>query len=82
VVGEYFADLLVERCVIVELKTAKALSGTDVAQCLNYLKATKLTVCLLFNFGAPRLEFKRIVSDFRDAGGSRPPRRRRRGLHP
>lgn len=60
-VGEFFADLLVEGCVIVELKTTRALDDIHSAQCLNYLKATGLTVCLLVNFGKPRAEIKRFV---------------------
>jgi GxxExxY protein len=64
IVGEYAADLLVEDCVLVELKAAKALDQVHVAQCLNYLKATGLQVCLLLNFGKPRVEIKRLVNDF------------------
>jgi GxxExxY protein len=63
-VGKFFANLLVEGCVLVELKAAKALDVAHFAQCLNYLKATGLTVCLLINFGNPRAEFKRIVRNF------------------
>ncbi len=62
--GEYYADLLVEDEVIVELKSAKALDDANVAQCLNYLKATGLSVCLLLNFGKGRVEVKRLVRDF------------------
>ena len=57
VVGDYTADLLVE------LKVAKAIDEIHHAQCLNYLKATGLHLCLLLNFGKPRLEIKRIVLD-------------------
>ena len=64
VVGEFAADLLVDESVIVELKAVKALDEIHSAQCLNYLKATGLTVCLLVNFGKPRAEIKRIVLDF------------------
>ena len=62
VVGEYCADLLVEACVIVELKAAKALDEVNMSQCLNYLKATELKICLLLNFGRPKLEIRRIVN--------------------
>ena len=62
-VGEYFADLLVEERVIVELKSARALDDVHSAQCLNYLKATGLTICLLVNFGKPRAEIKRLIWD-------------------
>ena len=64
VVGEFTADLLVEERVLVELKAAKALDDIHAAQCLNYLKATGLHVCLLLNFGKPRVEVKRIVLSF------------------
>src|SRR5687768_8695458 len=46
-VGDFSADLLVEECVIVELKVVKALNEVHSAQCLNYLKATGLKLCLL-----------------------------------
>ena len=64
VVGQYTVDLFVEGSVIVELKAVSALDDIYRAQCLNYLKATGLSVCLLINFGRPRLEIKRIVSNF------------------
>jgi len=60
VVGEYVADLLVESLVLVELKHARAIGDVHLAQCLNYLKATGLRLCLLLNFGKPRLEVRRI----------------------
>jgi GxxExxY protein len=61
VVGEYFADLLVEDVLLVELKTVKVLEDAHRMQCTNYLKATGLRLCLLLNFGKPRLEIKRVV---------------------
>jgi GxxExxY protein len=63
-VGEYVADLFVNGCVLVELKAVKDLDDVHVAQCLNYLKATGFTVCLLVNFGNLRADVKRIVRDF------------------
>ncbi len=63
VVGEYAADLLVEGRVLVELKAIKNLTDKDTAQCLNYIKATKLPICLLINFGNPRIEIKRIAGN-------------------
>ncbi len=60
VVGEFFADLLVENNVLVELKTVKGIDEIQLAQCLNYLKATNLPLCLLINFGKPRVEVKRV----------------------
>jgi GxxExxY protein len=64
VVGEYVADLLVENEILVELKAVKTLDSIHMAQCMNYLKATKLRVCLLINFGSPRIEVKRIINGF------------------
>ena len=63
-VGEYAADLLVESCVLVELKAVKEFDDIHMAQCLNYLKATGLSLCLLINFGKPRANVKRIVNRF------------------
>ncbi len=61
VVGDFAADLLVERCVLVELKAVSGLEQFHIAQCMNYLRATGLRVCLLINFGRPRVQVKRIV---------------------
>ncbi|MEO9593345.1 GxxExxY protein [Rhodopirellula bahusiensis] len=60
VVGQYFADILVSKAVIVELKSIKEFNDAHVAQCINYLKATGLPICLLLNFGKPRVEIKRF----------------------
>ena len=60
-VGDYAADLLVDNTVIVELKAIRTLDRIHMAQCLNYLKATSLSLCLLLNFGNPKLEIKRIA---------------------
>jgi len=64
IVGQFFADLLVESCVLVELKAVKNLDQNHFAQCLNYLKATDLSVCLLINFGNSKVEFKRVARNF------------------
>ena len=61
VVGDYYADILVEDVLIVELKAVKALDEIYSAQCLNYLKASGLKVCLLMNFGKPRVDVRRFV---------------------
>ena len=61
VVGEYIADLIIEGSVVIELKAIKALEAVHMAQCINYLVATKLPLCLLINFGQ-RVDVKRIVS--------------------
>jgi GxxExxY protein len=60
VVGEYVADLIVEGVVMIELKAVQALDPVHSAQCINYLAATKLPICLLINFGK-RVDVKRIV---------------------
>ena len=59
-VGDYFADIVVNGLVILELKSADALRNEHVAQLTNYLKATDKEVGLLLNFGR-KPEFKRIV---------------------
>ena len=61
VVGEYYADLLVEGKVIVELKAVKAIAPEHQAQIINYLKATGIEVGLLINFGSSKLEYKRFT---------------------
>jgi len=61
-VGEYFADILVENRVIVEIKAAKTIGPEHEAQLLNYLKATSTEVGLILNFG-PKAEFKRKIFD-------------------
>ncbi len=63
VVGEYFADLLVEDQVIVELKTVEAIEKIHEAQLLNYLKATGIKVGLLVNFKHEKADIKRLVLD-------------------
>ena len=63
-VGEYFPDLLVEESLVVELKCVERLCNEHTAQCLNYLKATGRTVCLLVNFQRSKVELRRIVSGF------------------
>ena len=63
IVGDYVADLLVDRAVLVELKAVSALDDVHLAQCINYLKAADLKLCLLMNFGQPRVEIRRIRND-------------------
>ena len=62
VIGEYFADILVDEKVIVEIKASKSLALEHEAQLLNYLKATNIEVGLLLNFG-PKPEIKRKIFD-------------------
>jgi GxxExxY protein len=59
-VGEYFADLLVENLVLVELKAAEHLKLEHEAQLINYLKATEIDLAILLNFG-PKPEVKRRI---------------------
>ena len=59
-VGTYFADLLVEGRILVELKSVKAIDDAHMAQCLNYLNATRLQTCLLLNFGKTKVEVRRL----------------------
>ena len=61
-VGEYFADLLAQNCIIIEIKAVEALRDEHNAQLLNYLKATDIEVGLLFNFG-PKPQVKRKIYD-------------------
>ncbi len=62
VVGEYAADLLVEETLLIELKAVKELDDVHLAQCLNYLRATNLRLCLLMNFAKPKVEVRRIAN--------------------
>jgi len=59
-VGDYYADLLVDDLVIVELKAAESLCDEHEAQLINYLKATRVEVGLLLNFGR-KAEFSRKI---------------------
>lgn len=59
-VGEYYADLVVEGVLLVELKCVDRLASEHVGQCVNYLRASGLSTCLLVNFARPRLEWKRV----------------------
>lgn len=59
-VGDFFADILVEDKIIVELKAVMALALQHKAQVINYLNATGLEVGLLVNFGPPKIEFHQL----------------------
>jgi GxxExxY protein len=68
-VGEYFADILVEDEIVIELKCVERLVSEHMAQCLNYLRASKKEVCLLINLQQPSVDWKRIVlSPLRELG--------------
>ena len=61
--GEYSADLVVGEKVIVELKCVDRFANEHLAQCINYLKASRLSVALLINFQKPKVEWKRVLLD-------------------
>jgi GxxExxY protein len=61
VAGDYLADMVVENLTLVELKAVKEFDDIHAAQCLNYLKASVLPICLLMNFGKPKVEIKRYL---------------------
>ena len=60
-VGEYGADILVEDVLVVELKCVDRFANEHTAQCLNYLRASQRSLCLLINFQKPTVEWKRVV---------------------
>ena len=62
-VGEYFADLVVDGRLVIELKCADQLAKEHMAQCINYLRASGLKLALLINFQRPRIQWKRIVNE-------------------
>jgi GxxExxY protein len=61
VLGEYFADLFIEDCLIVELKACRAVAAEHIAQILGYLRASRIRHGLLINFGAPKLEIRKFI---------------------
>ena len=61
-VGDFTADMLIEDCILLELKAARSLDSSHQAQLLNYLRATEIEVGLLLNFGL-KPEFKRLIFD-------------------
>ena len=60
IVGEFFADMLVDELVLVELKAVSTLTDEHMAQALNYLRATSLPACLLINFGQSKIQVRRL----------------------
>lgn len=62
IVGDYFADILVEKTVILELKACERITDIHKAQALNYLKATGIDLALILNFGAKSFEHHRLIN--------------------
>ncbi|MFN2399091.1 MAG: GxxExxY protein [Gemmatimonadaceae bacterium] len=65
IVGDFFADMLVDDCVLIENKAVRALIPSHEAQLVNYLTATGVEIGLLLNFGSERLQFKRKTRVYR-----------------
>ncbi len=61
IVGDFYADMLIDGKLMLELKAVKAIGSEHEAQLLNYLKATGVKVGLIINFGRTKLEWKRLV---------------------
>jgi GxxExxY protein len=64
-VGDYDADVMVEDTVLIELKAVRNFDDAHTVQCLNYLAATKVPICLLLNFGR-KVEIKRFRGETKD----------------
>jgi len=64
IVGEFYADVLVENKILIELKAINNLANEHFAQLINYLKATEIEVGLIINFGNPKLEYRRFNNRF------------------
>ncbi|MBT3254026.1 MAG: GxxExxY protein [Candidatus Marinimicrobia bacterium] len=62
IVGQYYADMLVDDKIILELKVAERISAAHKAQALNYLKGTGLKLAIILNFGPKKLESHRVVN--------------------
>ena len=62
IVGDYFADFVVEGDIILELKAVRAIEKIHFAQCQNYLKATGIKLGLLINFGEEKLRIRRVAN--------------------
>jgi GxxExxY protein len=60
-VGDYYADILVEDKIIIELKSVDKITDIHRAQALNYLKATGLELAIILNFSKTKLEYERLV---------------------
>ena len=59
--GDFFADVFLEGCLIIEIKACRAIANEHVAQLLGYLKSSRIETGLLINFGAPTLQIKKYL---------------------
>ena len=64
IVGDYVSDIVVDNRLLVELKAQKSLDPIHRMQCVHYLRATGMRICLLINFGRPRVEVFRLVNHY------------------
>jgi len=71
IVGDFFADIVVENKILLELKAVKNLAPEHQAQTINYLKATRIEIGLLVNFGNPKLEYRRFQRQKMNDGDER-----------
>lgn len=60
IVGDFYADMLVEETILIELKAVTTLDKNHIAQSLNYLRASGLETCLLINFGTPKIQIRNL----------------------
>ena len=61
--GRYFADMVVEDEVVLELKCVEAFTSDHMAQCLNYLRASGKPLALLINFQHPKVQLRRVIHE-------------------
>lgn len=61
ILGDFYADLFVENCLIIEIKACKMLVNEHVAQLLGYVRASRIEDGLLINFGSPKLQIKKYI---------------------
>jgi GxxExxY protein len=64
IVGDFYADILVENKILIELKAVSSLINSHKVQIINYLKASGIEVGFLVNFGNPKLEYRRFNNQF------------------
>jgi GxxExxY protein len=61
VVGDFIADIVLEKRLLIEVKACQGINNLHIAQCLNYLKAARFSLCLIVNFGTPKVQIKRVA---------------------